>query len=277
VIFLLKEVINYYNEFKTCYFQIVESLGINYSKDIEARDFLTFLLKDRLNAFQIEKHLNSFKQLLKNKNIIIYGCGPSLETTINSLLEAVGKKIFKNCINLAADGASRFLKEKKIPIQAIFTDLDGITRNEFYTSNLIIVHAHGDNIDKMKAFKEEIINSKNIIGTTQVEPNEIIINPGGFTDGDRIIFFLRPFLKQEHSIYLIGMDFKNIIGKYSKPNMTENKIANEIKIKKLKIALNLLIWIKDKLQGNLYFINSKIDDTHFKYLSIDDFIDFVNI
>ena len=56
------------------------------------------------------------------------------------------------------DGATRLLIERRIPIDAIFTDLDGITKENFDKSEFIIVHAHGDNIARLKYFKNEILN-----------------------------------------------------------------------------------------------------------------------
>ena len=91
---------------------------------------------------------------------------------------------------MVADGATRLLIEKRIPINAVFTDLDGITKANFDNTEFMIVHAHGDNIDKLTFFKNEIISFPNLIVTTQVEPIENVINSGGFTDGDRILFFI---------------------------------------------------------------------------------------
>jgi uncharacterized Rossmann fold enzyme len=177
---------------------------------------------------------------------------------------------------LAADGASILLKSKKVPIEAIFTDLDGITRREFYYPNFLIIHAHGDNIDKLKSYEKDILRFSNVIGTTQVEPLYNIINPGGFTDGDRILFFLRSLLKPTHKIFFIGMDFKNIIGKYSKPNMKENRQADTIKIKKLEYAVNLLEWIIKRIENDIYFVNSEVVSNKFQYVSIKEFMKIID-
>ena len=144
------------------------------------------------------------------------------------------------------------LNENVIPIK-----LDGITKEEFFYSEFLFIHAHGDNIEKLKSFKDEILIFKNIIGTTQVEPSENLINPGGFTDGDRILYFLRTLLEPKHQIFLIGMDFQNIIGKYSKLELYENQEGNAIKIKKLKFATDLIEWIMHLINNEIYFVNSK--------------------
>ncbi|MFX1354641.1 MAG: hypothetical protein ACFFGP_11810, partial [Promethearchaeota archaeon] len=158
-----------------------------------------------------------------------------------------------------------------IPIDIIFTDLDGITKTEFSYSEFIIVHAHGDNINKLQEFEKSISDFKNIIGTTQVEPIESIINPGGFTDGDRILFFIRPFLNSNHKIYLVGMDFDKIIGKYSKIDKSSNFIASKVKRRKLRYAKYLIEWIQKELPCSIYFVNSFPKSKKFNNLNLYEF------
>ena len=59
-------------------------------------------------------------------------------------------------------------------------------------------------------------------------------NWGGFTDGDRAIMLAEIMAAQE--IFLVGMDFGPIIGRYSKPPYLQERIADEIKKKKLQFA-----------------------------------------
>ncbi len=124
---------------------------------------------------------------------------------------------------------------------------------------------------KLKVFENDIRGFENIIGTTQVEPVSNVINPGGFTDGDRILYFLRSLLDPKHIIYLIGMDFSNVIGKYSKPEIKENKVGDDIKIKKLSYAVQLLEWLFERIDNPIYFLNSKKVSERFDYLSLEDF------
>ncbi len=269
----LKEQLNFYLEYKDWYFRIINDFKFDYEKDCKARDYLTKILDSKKNEWNLEEILFSFKKSLQEKSfILIYGCGPTLEETVECLLEHKGKDIFKTSINLAADGASVFLKEKSIPINAIFTDLDGITINEFTYPKFLIIHAHGDNIDKIRFFRKSIIRFKKVIGTTQVEPNVNVINPGGFTDGDRILFFLRGLLAPFHKLFLIGMDFKNVVGKYSKLHLEKNQVGNPIKQKKLHYAVELINWIKKKIKNEIYFINSALRTNNFTNLSIKEFI-----
>ena len=264
--------LNYFVEFKDWYYQILNEFDFEYNKDCEARDLLSKILIRKGTEWDLDHVLVSFSNYVLGKKIVlIYGCGPSLEETVDWLKKEFGSDLFKKSLNLAADGASVFLREQEILIDAIFTDLDGITEHEFNYSKFNIVHAHGDNIEKLKNFEENIIKFDNIIGTTQVEPIINIINPGGFTDGDRILYFLRSLLQPSHSVYLIGMDFSNIIGKYSKPGMIEPKAGTPTKIKKLTYAVKLLEWLLDDIDNMIYFLNSEHVSEKFNYLSLEEF------
>jgi uncharacterized Rossmann fold enzyme len=201
---------------------------------------------------------------------LIYGCGPSLEDTVDILVRDYGEPFFENSINLAADGASIFLRDRGISLEAIFSDLDGITENEFNYAVFLVIHAHGDNLERITYFKEHILNFPNLIATTQVEPIDNIINPGGFTDGDRILYFIRTLLKPRNKIYFIGMDFNDIIGKYSKPFFNEHHQGTSSKIKKLRYAVKLIEWVAEKIKNEIFFLNSKYASKRFKYISVDE-------
>jgi uncharacterized Rossmann fold enzyme len=269
----LKDQLDFYNEFKEWYFQIIDDFKFSYKKDCEARDYLSSIISRKNQNWSLEKILNLFrKRLLLKRTIAIYGCGPSLEKTIEIIMKREGIKFFKKFINLAADGASVLLREKGIKIDAIFTDLDGITKNEFHSTIFNIVHAHGDNIKRLKFFENEIIKFKNVIGTTQVEPSGNLINSGGFTDGDRILFFIHTLLSSYHKIFLLGMDFGRIIGKYSKLNIKRSQNASPEKTKKLKYAIELIKWLNRKINNEIYFVNSDFTSEDFVNLPIEEFV-----
>jgi len=272
--FMLKEEIDFYVEFKDWYFKILKDFKFNYDKDCQARDILSEIIKEKSKDWILHDILDLFKNSInKAQNILIYGCGPSLEHTVDYILKKNGMEFFNNSINFAADGASVYLREKKIHINGLFTDLDGITKKEFDSEivDFILVHAHGDNIDNLEFFKDDILKFKNIIGTTQVEPLDNLVNPGGFTDGDRILFFIKNMLEPNHNLLLIGMDFGDLVGKYSKPHINENQKGSQVKQKKLQYAVQLLEWISDKICNKIYFLNSEIVSDKFHYLSLKNF------
>ncbi len=272
----LKDELNFFNEFKDWYFHIREDFKFDYERDLKSRDLLSVILKKKTYKWKLDNILESFRnRILLKPVILIYGCGPSLEETMNVILSNKGKNFFDEFINITADGASILLREKNIPIDAIFTDLDGITKKEFNYSNFNIVHAHGDNLDKLMQFENEIINFHNVIGTTQVDPINNIVNPGGFTDGDRILFFLRSLITPSQKLFLIGMDFKNIVGKYSKLYIKHNREGSQIKKKKLLYAVELIEWLRNKIPNDLIFVNSKFVNNQLKCISIEDFLKIV--
>jgi len=267
-----KDKINFYEEFKQFYSKIVKDFKFDRHSDNEARNFLQEIILKKPKEWNLEKVLDSLNSLINSKDVIlVYGCGPSLEETIDYIIDTKGKQVFNNFLHFTADGASRLLREKKIRVDAVFTDLDGITDTEFYYSKFVVVHAHGDNLDKLQDFEKHIINFENLICTTQVEPLENIINHGGFTDGDRILFFLKSLVLPEHKIFLIGMDFDKIIGKYSKIGKLENFKASKIKIMKLNYARKLIEWIQNKIECPIYYVNSITKSKSFLNISLNSF------
>ena len=266
----LKTQIESHIEFRAWYRKIVNDFNFDLQKDREARDLLSHILEKKPSSYNLEEILLSFKENIQKKEYIcVYGCGPSLEESVDFILSNLGKKFFHNCVNLAADGAARLLNERFIPVDGIFTDLDGITKRDFFKAKFVIVHAHGDNIHLLEHFKNTMINFTNIIGTTQAESTYNLINPGGFTDGDRILSFIISFLLPQQDLYLIGMDFKDIVGNYSKPNQAGNYLADPIKLKKLKYALQIIEWLIPKVKIPLYLINTKPISDKFIYLTLE--------
>ncbi len=271
----LKDQLNFHKEFKNWYDQIKKDFKFNYQKDCEARDYLSQIFLNKIQNWELNDVLILFKKkILTKPSLLVFGCGPSLEKTVEIILKKKGGIFFEDFIILAADGSSILLREKGIKIDAIFTDLDGITKKEFNYTSFNIIHAHGDNIEKLQYFEEDIIKFENVIGTTQVEPITNLINPGGFTDGDRILFFLRTLISPFHRLFLIGMDFGSIVGKYSKINIKENQEADSVKLKKLHYALKVIKWLKIMIKNPIYFVNSENIPEDFTNLSIEEFLNF---
>ncbi|MFW9951676.1 MAG: 6-hydroxymethylpterin diphosphokinase MptE-like protein, partial [Candidatus Thorarchaeota archaeon] len=173
---------DFYPQFKNWYFKILKKFKFDYKKDVEAAQVITHILSEKEPSWDLSKILNSFQDHIKSREIImIYGCGPSLEETVSKLKTILSDSFFNQVINLAADGASVLLREMGIPIDGIFTDLDGISEKELTIAKFIVVHAHGDNIDKILKYKESILKLKNLLVTVQVEPTDFTLNAGGFT------------------------------------------------------------------------------------------------
>lgn len=225
---------NWYKKYQ----EILNEFNYDRSKEIRSAKILNSLLKKGFRLDLLEKKI-------KNKTVFVIGAGPSLDSSMSFI------KKFKNFTKIVADGATQALIENKIKIDIVVTDLDGnleFLKKTAHSNSLMIVHAHGDNINRLPY----AISFKNCLGTTEDKPVGKIKNFGGFTDGDRCVFIANHFGASK--IILIGMDFGNQIGKYSKKGIYNKSI----KIKKLRKAKSLLEWLASKTNSELYTTSQPI-------------------
>jgi hypothetical protein len=224
---------------KKRYFSILQELNYSEKKDKESALILDSILK---KTDTIEK----IKKIIEGKTIFVIGSGPSLSSAIPKL-----KKLEKS-IKIAADSSLKPLVDNGIIPDIIVTDLDGnedTIKKISKTKSIFVIHAHGDNIEKLQMVKK----MKNCIGTTQTNPFNKIQNFGGFTDGDRGVFLASYFNAKK--IILFGMDFGNQIGKFS----NTKKSDREIKLKKLEIGRELLIWLSTITKSELFTTSKPIE------------------
>lgn len=220
----------FYKQWAPIYKKIVDDFGFSIKKDKLSADILEELLKIN-KSFLIKK----LKELIYNKEIIVFGAGPSLENSIE-----IKKIRFADKIKISADGATTALLEKNIQPDLIVTDLDGKVSDQIYANSkgsTLVIHAHGDNINKIKKYVPEFKGS--VIGSTQTNPKKYknVYNFGGFTDGDRAVFLANHFNAKK--IHLVGFDFNGEIGKYS---FSEKKDKN-LKLKKLRWCKYLIKYL----------------------------------
>ena len=217
---------------KTQFKEIRKEFGYSEKDDLNSAKKLNSLLKRKNDK-------KEFQTIIKGKTVFIIGAGPSLTKSLKYIKKS------KNAKKIVADGAVRALLEKNIKPDILVTDLDGDLKSIEKigkTKIPIIVHAHGDNSDKLDMIRK----FSNVIGSTQTEPFGKLENFGGFTDGDRCVFVAEYFNAKK--IILVGMDFGREIGEYSK-----NKIVNtKIKLKKLKFGRKLVEWFGTKSSADLY-------------------------
>ena len=220
------------------YTEILDEFGYNEKNDLESAKILNSLLKSKFSLKKIQDKIES-------QNVFVIGAGPSLLSSIPIL------KKHNEATKIVADGAVKALIDNNIIPDILVTDLDGdktSLKKIGKGKTIMIVHAHGDNIEKLEMVKE----FKNCIGTTETKSFGKINNFGGFTDGDRCVFLARHFGAKK--IILFGMDFGSKIGKYSK-----EKIPNKlIKIKKLRRGKKLLEWLASKNSLELYTTSKPI-------------------
>ncbi len=220
---------------KTQFKEIRKEFGYLEKDDLTSVRKLNSLLKGKNSK-------NQFQNLIQGKTVFIIGAGPSLTKSLKYIKKS------KDVTKIVADGAVRALLEKNIKPDILVTDLDGDLKSIKKigkTKIPIIVHAHGDNYEKLKIVKK----LKNVVGSTQTRKIGKIENFGGFTDGDRCVFLAEYF--NASKIVLIGMDFGQKIGKYSKHRIIDRKI----KIKKLKFGKKIVEWIGTKSKADLFSTN----------------------
>ena len=221
-----------YKNWKLIYKKILKDFNFKESEDKKSAELLDNLLSNK-SIFSLE----DLSQIIKDKQVFVFGAGPSLEKSIIN-----NKKLYESVIKISADGATSALIKYSIYPDIIVTDLDGNVEDQINSNDkgsILIVHSHGENKDKIIKYLPGIKGK--IIGTTQTDPSEFInlYNFGGFTDGDRAVFIADHFNAKK--INLIGFDFNNKIGKYS---FSENK-NKKLKLKKLKWCKKLTKMIID--------------------------------
>jgi len=223
---------------KTKYSDILREFNYDEKKDKKSATILDTILKKSETNEKI-------RDLIQGNTVLVIGSGPSLSSAIPKL-----KKLKKE-IKIAADSSLKPLLENGIVPDIVVTDLDGdeSSLKKIARRAIFVVHAHGDNIEKLDFVKK----FKNCIGTTQTKPFKKIQNFGGFTDGDRCVFLANHF--EAEKIILFGMDFGNMIGKFSNTKKSERKI----KLKKLKVGKSLLEWLATKTRAELFTTSTRIE------------------
>ncbi|MFX0183907.1 MAG: 6-hydroxymethylpterin diphosphokinase MptE-like protein [Candidatus Hodarchaeota archaeon] len=237
------------------YYKIIEKLGLNAEADKESADLLkTFFTKNSQ-----EKKIDILKKLRSalQQPVVIAGAGPSLENDFYNLIS--GKIKFKGSL-IAVDGATKLFQQNELNPTVVITDLDGDLRAiewAIESGALTLIHAHGDNQDIISYFlskNEELIKANYVWGTTQHNPNQVLFNFGGFSDGDRAIFLAFHF--QCPLIGLVGFDFGTKIGRYSTENSLKEK-SKKWKLQKFEIALDLINSFQNQHLGLRFNLTSQ--------------------
>jgi hypothetical protein len=220
------------------YSEILREFHYSKRKDVASAKVLNSILRTKFPLKKLEKKI-------KNQTVFVIGAGSSLNQSIPLL------KKYKNITKIVADGATKALIENRIKFDIVVTDLDGdqkFLKKAGKENAIMIVHAHGDNIDKLYLAS----GFKYCLGTTEGKPFGNIHNFGGFTDGDRGVFLAKYFGAKK--IILFGMDFGTKIGRYSK-----NKVINRTtKIRKLRRGKELLEWLALQNHSDLYTTSKQI-------------------
>ncbi|MHA1156290.1 MAG: 6-hydroxymethylpterin diphosphokinase MptE-like protein [Candidatus Heimdallarchaeota archaeon] len=218
------------------YNEICSLLNIDPQTDISSVEFL----HKRLNKRKMKTAYNKLEKKISNRIIFIFGAGPSLNSSLNKV-QPIVERYHKKITIIAVDGATKALQENDLPIDIIVTDLDGSIssiQEEYNKGAIVVIHAHGDNKDKINQIIS-ILDGNNVIGTSQSLETSKVKNLGGFSDGDRAVYLSVNF--KGKIIVLFAFDFGEIVGRYSKPEIfTEDTNASKEKIIKFDFAKKLL-------------------------------------
>ena len=229
-----------FNEWEGWYKEILETLGFLRDDDEKTAELLDKIL-DEKGCLTIEQFFDEMMEKKDTSKFIVVGAGPSIKKHIKYVKENYD---LNDYLIVSADGATTAMLEDDLVPDIVATDLDGKMEDLLAANSLgsyFVIHAHGNN--------EELIDNwtikfDKILGTTQSVPIGHLYNFGGFTDGDRAMFFAIALGCEE--MVLAGMDFGTTVTKYSRPNIEGATCpADEIKTKKLIFAERLLAWIKE--------------------------------
>ena len=229
-----------FNEWEGWYKEILETLGFLRDDDEKTAELLDKIL-DEKGCLTIEQFFDEMMEKKDTSKFIVVGAGPSIKKHIKYVKENYD---LNDYLIVSADGATTAMLEDDLVPDIVATDLDGKMEDLLAANSLgsyFVIHAHGDN--------EPLINKwttsfDKILGTTQSKPVGHLYNFGGFTDGDRAMFFTIALGCEE--MVLAGMDFGTTVTKYSRPNIEgPTGPADEVKTKKLIFAERLLAWIKE--------------------------------
>ncbi len=220
-----------WEEWREQYYRIARTLELDPAKDREA----TAIMSSLIESIDPKPLLAKLQSSIEGQDIVVCGAGPSLGPALDRIAE---DGHWEERVYVAADGATSAFLERGLGCDIIVTDLDGCVddiRAMIHKKALGVVHAHGDNIDKLISRVPEL---GEVLASTQVEPLSNVFLWGGFTDGDRACYIVSHY--HPRSVTLLGMDFGDVVGHWSKPGHNTDFIASERKRRKLEIAQELI-------------------------------------
>lgn len=235
-----------FTEWEPFYLRIREALDIDENEDQRSQMILSDLLRENEKLQPPDLTKRRLRDIIKGSYCLIAGGGSSLEDAV-PLIKKRMKDIIEDHseepILITADGATSLLLRSELIPDIIVTDLDGGMKDQIHClekGSIMVVHAHGDNIDRMKEVVPRLHGE--VIGSTQRDPgdDEYLLNHGGFTDGDRAVM-ISIHLGADH-VCIYGFDLDRPSPKITDGGSRRPLTANEdtVKSKKLRIAREIL-------------------------------------
>jgi uncharacterized Rossmann fold enzyme len=186
-------------EWRPFYLEIVREFGFDRAQDERSAQLLSHLLAKKTGY---NSTLAKLSRLVKGCDVLVCGKAPILIRDIKS-----GKIEGQETI-IAADGATSVLLSQGVIPHIVVSDLDG-NISDLKRANamcaIMVVHAHGDNMNAIEAYVPSL---SAVLGTAQTQPEPLLLNVGGFTDGDRAVFLAKEY--GARTISAIGFDFSDI-------------------------------------------------------------------
>lgn len=156
------------------YYQILSDFGFDGERDREAALLMHSLARDKL----LDKEI--IRDKVEGREVAIIGGAVKDEINAEVVITA-GKSILK----------WREISNRIPEIHVTDMEEDAEILIELEKRGcLLILHAHGDNMDRIR---EVVPKISRFVGTTQHRPFNKIYNFGGFTDGDRAAIIAKEF------------------------------------------------------------------------------------
>ncbi|HWG92125.1 MAG TPA: 6-hydroxymethylpterin diphosphokinase MptE-like protein [Candidatus Thermoplasmatota archaeon] len=164
--------------------------------DEAARDELANLLFDHPGLVE----WTAVEARLRGREAVVYGAAPYLSPFPAT---PEGKAA------VVADKALPRAMSSHVFPDVLVTDLDGdlnLLAEVNQRGALLVVHAHGDNRHLLRSALSRFPGP--LLGTCQCEPTPLVLNTGGFTDGDRACFLAEA--AGATALHLQGFDFQTV-------------------------------------------------------------------
>lgn len=195
------------------YHQIANDFGFSPEEDERAARLMHKLGKDKLLDASI------LEQKIAGENVAVLGYAIHKEEL----------DIVKSKEEIVITAGKTLIKVRDIDPQFIphihVTDMEEQELLDVKDECLLVLHAHGDNIEKIESIVPQI---PSFVGTTQNIPFDRAYNFGGFTDGDRAALIAQEMGASHITLY--GFELDRAYGSKAKKLMWADKILRVVGI-----------------------------------------------
>ena len=198
-------------EWERTYLEIISDFGFDRESDESSARMLKAVTMN--SDLEMDDVLND----LIGRTVTVIGNGPDMETSLK-------EENIHGTVICSGSAVERVMMSGIVP-DIIVTDLDGPIAPQIKSNmmgSVTLLHAHGDNSHLVQRYASEFKGP--VILTTQSIPDSIVLNYGGFTDGDRAVCLARHFGAKE--IFLVGFDFEHpYLKDGADPEVKKRKLA----------------------------------------------------